>query len=88
MRLVEINVIGAGIFMLTGIAAGMARSSLILVFLLNGVMTLFAAAAHAGSNSGNNRLTRARIMRNVDYEDKMPLSPGGGFDGMCFGKLR
>jgi amino acid transporter/nucleotide-binding universal stress UspA family protein len=39
--------IGAGIFVLTGIAAGVAGPGLILVFLLNGVVTLFAAAAYA-----------------------------------------
>ncbi len=39
--------IGAGIFVLTGIAAGVAGPALILVFLLNGVVTLFAASAYA-----------------------------------------
>jgi len=53
MRLVDITMIGvgamigAGIFVLTGIAAGVAGPALILVFLLNGVVTLFAAAAYA-----------------------------------------
>ena len=32
--------IGAGIFVLTGIAAGIAGSGLVLVFLLNGLLTL------------------------------------------------
>ncbi len=36
--------IGAGIFVLTGIAAGVAGPGLLLAFLLNGVVTLFAAA--------------------------------------------
>jgi basic amino acid/polyamine antiporter, APA family len=39
--------IGAGIFVLTGIAAGVAGPGLILAFLLNGFVTLFAAAAYA-----------------------------------------
>ncbi len=39
--------IGAGIFVLTGIAAGVAGPALILVFLLNGVVTLFTAMAYA-----------------------------------------
>jgi amino acid transporter len=39
--------IGAGIFVLTGIAAGVAGPGLILAFALNGVVTLFAAAAYA-----------------------------------------
>jgi amino acid transporter/nucleotide-binding universal stress UspA family protein len=39
--------IGAGIFVLTGIAAGVAGPGLILAFLLNTVVTLFAAAAYA-----------------------------------------
>jgi amino acid transporter len=39
--------IGAGIFVLTGIAAGVAGPALNLVFLLNGIVTLFAAAAYA-----------------------------------------
>jgi amino acid transporter/nucleotide-binding universal stress UspA family protein len=39
--------IGAGIFVLTGIAAGVAGPALILVFLLNGLVTLFAAGAYA-----------------------------------------
>jgi amino acid transporter/nucleotide-binding universal stress UspA family protein len=39
--------IGAGIFVLTGIAAGVAGPGLLLVFLLNGVVTLFAASAYA-----------------------------------------
>ena len=53
MRLIDITMIGvgamigAGIFVLTGIAAGVAGPALILVFLLNGVVTLFAAAAYA-----------------------------------------
>lgn len=53
MRLIDITMIGvgamigAGIFVLTGIAAGVAGPALILVFLLNGIVTLFAAAAYA-----------------------------------------
>jgi basic amino acid/polyamine antiporter, APA family len=53
MRLLDITMIGvgamigAGIFVLTGIAAGVAGPALILVFFLNGVVTLFAAAAYA-----------------------------------------
>ena len=53
MRLVDITMIGvgamigAGIFVLTGIAAGVAGPALILVFFLNGIVTLFAAAAYA-----------------------------------------
>ncbi len=53
MRLLDITMIGvgamigAGIFVLTGIAAGVAGPALILVFLLNGIVTLFAAAAYA-----------------------------------------
>jgi amino acid transporter len=57
MRLVDITMIGvgamigAGIFVLTGIAAGVAGPALILVFLLNGIVTLFAAAAYAEPGS-------------------------------------
>jgi amino acid transporter/nucleotide-binding universal stress UspA family protein len=53
MRLLDITMIGvgamigAGIFVLTGIAAGVAGPALLLVFLLNGFVTLFAAAAYA-----------------------------------------
>ncbi len=53
MRLFDITMIGvgamigAGIFVLTGIAAGVAGPALLLVFLLNGIVTLFAAAAYA-----------------------------------------
>jgi len=53
MRLLDITMIGvgamigAGIFVLTGIAAGVAGPALILVFLFNGLVTLFAAAAYA-----------------------------------------
>jgi amino acid transporter/nucleotide-binding universal stress UspA family protein len=53
MRLIDITMIGvgamigAGIFVLTGIAAGIAGPALLLVFLLNGVVTLFAASAYA-----------------------------------------
>ncbi|MGE5189221.1 MAG: amino acid permease [Gemmatimonadota bacterium] len=39
--------IGAGIFVLTGIAAGVAGPGLILAFALNGVVTLFTAMAYA-----------------------------------------
>jgi amino acid transporter/nucleotide-binding universal stress UspA family protein len=39
--------IGAGIFVLTGIAAGVAGPGLILAFLLNGFVTLFTAMAYA-----------------------------------------
>jgi amino acid transporter/nucleotide-binding universal stress UspA family protein len=53
MRLIDITMIGvgamigAGIFVLTGIAAGVAGPGLLIAFLLNGVVTLFAAAAYA-----------------------------------------
>lgn len=53
MRLIDITMIGvgamigAGIFVLTGIAAGVAGPGLLLAFLLNGFVTLFAAAAYA-----------------------------------------
>jgi amino acid transporter/nucleotide-binding universal stress UspA family protein len=39
--------IGAGIFVLTGIAAGTAGPGLMLVFLLNGIVTAFTAMAYA-----------------------------------------
>jgi amino acid transporter/nucleotide-binding universal stress UspA family protein len=39
--------IGAGIFVLTGIAAGVAGPALIVAFLLNGIMTSFTAASYA-----------------------------------------
>lgn len=39
--------IGAGIFVLTGIAAGVAGPALIISFLLNGMVTLFTAMAYA-----------------------------------------
>jgi len=39
--------IGAGIFVLTGIAAGTAGPGLLLVFLLNAIVTLFTAMAYA-----------------------------------------
>jgi amino acid transporter/nucleotide-binding universal stress UspA family protein len=41
------GMIGAGIFVLTGIAAGVAGSALILVFFLNGLVTLFTAMTYA-----------------------------------------
>jgi amino acid transporter/nucleotide-binding universal stress UspA family protein len=53
MRLVDITMIGvgamigAGIFVLTGIAAGVAGPALILVFLLNGIVALLTAMAYA-----------------------------------------
>jgi len=53
MRLVDVTMIGvgamigAGIFVLTGIAAGVAGPALLLVFLLNGVVALLTAAAYA-----------------------------------------
>ncbi len=53
MRLVDITMIGvgamigAGIFVLTGIAAGVAGPALILVFGLNGVVALLTAMAYA-----------------------------------------
>jgi amino acid transporter/nucleotide-binding universal stress UspA family protein len=39
--------IGAGIFVLTGIAAGVAGPALIVAFLINGIMTSFTAASYA-----------------------------------------
>ena len=39
--------IGAGIFVLTGIAAGVAGPGLLIAFLLNGLVTLFTAMAYA-----------------------------------------
>jgi amino acid transporter/nucleotide-binding universal stress UspA family protein len=41
------GMIGAGIFVLTGIAAGVAGPALILAFLLNGAITLLTASAYA-----------------------------------------
>jgi len=41
------GMIGAGIFVLTGIAAGVAGPSLVLVFLLNGVVTSLTALSYA-----------------------------------------
>ncbi|HUW66909.1 MAG TPA: amino acid permease, partial [Candidatus Nanoarchaeia archaeon] len=43
--------IGAGIFVLTGIAAGEAGPGLLLVFLLNGVVTTFTAMTYAELSS-------------------------------------
>ncbi|HSB53233.1 MAG TPA: amino acid permease, partial [Gemmatimonadales bacterium] len=53
LRLMDITMIGvgamigAGIFVLTGIAAGVAGPALILVFLLNGIVALLTAMAYA-----------------------------------------
>jgi amino acid transporter/nucleotide-binding universal stress UspA family protein len=53
MRLIDITMIGvgamigAGIFVLTGIAAGVAGPALVLVFALNGVVALLTAMAYA-----------------------------------------
>ncbi|MBC7224039.1 MAG: amino acid permease, partial [Anaerolineae bacterium] len=41
------GMIGAGIFALTGIAAGVAGPALVLAFLFNGVLTSLTAAAYA-----------------------------------------
>ena len=41
------GMIGAGIFVLTGIAAGIAGPALILAFVLNGIVTSFTAMSYA-----------------------------------------
>ncbi len=45
------GMIGAGIFALTGIAAGVAGPAMILVFMLNGLLTLLTALAYAELSS-------------------------------------
>ena len=53
MRLLDVTMIGvgamigAGIFVLTGIAAGVAGPALLISFFLNGLVTLFTAMAYA-----------------------------------------
>ena len=39
--------IGAGIFVLTGIAAGVSGPAILVAFLLNGIVALFTASAYA-----------------------------------------
>lgn len=47
MSLLDATMIGAGIFVLTGIAAGVAGPGLILAFCLNGVVALLTAISYA-----------------------------------------
>ena len=62
MRLLDITMIGvgamigAGIFVLTGIAAGVAGPALMVVFLLNGLVALLTAAAYAELGSAVRRI--------------------------------
>ena len=64
------GMIGAGIFVLTGIAAGIAGPALILAFALNGIITSFTAMSYAELGSaypGFNSGTDDPDLHDVDY---------------------
>lgn len=73
MRLLDITIIGvgamigAGIFVLTGIAAGVAGPALIVAFLLNGVVALLTAMAYAELGSA---------FHHAIWEDALAALPG------------
>lgn len=62
--------IGAGIFVLTGIAAGVAGLALILVFALNGFIAVLTAMSYAEAGLLANHFQRLAFMLFFFFPDK------------------
>ena len=69
--------IGGAIFVLVGPAMNEAGPALMIVFLVNGVITLFTAMTYAELGSALPELVEVMVGLDKDYQDQMHLSVDG-----------
>ena len=82
--------IGAGIFVLTGLAAGAAGPALILSFFLNGVVTDYAARLLQGDNTVTSSQVKAFDGHPVNPRDRdwSPAAASRSINHRVFSRLR
>ncbi len=77
LGLFDASMIGAGIFVLTGIAAGVAGPGALLAFILNGFVTLLTALSYAELASSYPHQAEAMLTSERRFPARWALSPAG-----------